>query len=447
MSAPSAPIDASLAPANEVYKILESSSVWRTENLGGGAATWTEVYTAAAFEAANDCTNCVFLRVAMASSTLVYVLANALKSGESENTAWMLVSNSKGATWNAYIISEGIIPHEYTVIYKMSVESGDGIVTFTHTHPRIGDSESTFNPWAVADRYTIIVGGSPPDWRFMTGSGTTIHDYSATDGTWNQIRGNGNDLLGSGGAAGEAYLDDYFGIGGWIHGAGVNRNMPKEETRIQYVFGATHGTGFCSVLGESFVFWNKPSPGMPRALAVAPTNTNWLYVGFNDKIMASETGGVTWYNLYTGHGAYDIVVDPQLAGAIYYWSTDGNLNLLVKGALGAEVLTLTSTGLMTETPYDAFGRIGRDPSSGRLLAIPNGTSLKMRNLGSTTELKTGLVSGCGLNVYPGQKLIMVDAANIWTCDDLYAGTPTISAKKGAWAAYANGVQAHRMVLP
>ena len=71
----------------------------------------------------------------------------------------------------------------------------------------------------------------------------------------------------------EAYLDDYFGVGVWDHISGVNNDMPKSSARINYVFGLTHGTDDIVriVLGECWVFWNKPSPIIPKALSVAPT--------------------------------------------------------------------------------------------------------------------------------------------------------------------------------
>jgi hypothetical protein len=179
---------------------------------------------------------------------------------------------------------------------------------------------------------------------------------------------------------------------------------------------------------------------MPSALDYAPTNHSWWYVGLNDKIMASEDGGETWFEFYTSHGAYDVHVDPQIAGALYYWSSDGNLNLLMKQTLGAAGV-LTSTGLMTESALNVPLRIARDPSSGRLLGLPNGTVLEMRNLGTNSDLKTGLSGARGLHAYPGQKIIFLDNANIWISDNLQAATPTITAKKGGWSEYSGPINA------
>jgi hypothetical protein len=183
---------------------------------------------------------------------------------------------------------------------------------------------------------------------------------------------------------------------------------------------------------------------MPAAMDVAPTNTSWIYVGFKDKIRATEDGGVTWFDFYTAHGANDLIVDPQLAGAIYYWSSTGTLNLMIKQTLGAAG-TINIAAMMTETPLRAFGRLARDPTSGRLWGIANGTTLKVRYLAGVTDLLTTLLAGCGLHVYPGQKMIFVDQSVIYISDDVYSDPPTITDKTGDWADYTAGVQAHRII--
>jgi hypothetical protein len=457
MTAPTAPIDACLTPENSVYWILEQSSIWNTENVVGGADTWTAYYTAPEFEAENNCTDCQFLRIVAPSETLAYVLVYAKKNGESNGSAWILVTGNKGVTWSTYLIRDGITARDYTVTSKnwaKSWSSGQAdFYTDLIPHTRVGDDEpgQVYNPWAIA-RQQIYTCTSLLDLQIRTSDSVTINNFAQSTGDTDEaIWGWINTLLsGENELVAKGWLDEYFGS--WTHfdSNPVEKPMPKNAARVNLKFyvdilSYDPQPGGSMVL-TTWVFWNKPSPNMPKALAVSPTTTTWLYVGFNDKIMMSEDGGVNWYDFYTPHGAFDICVDPQLAGAIYYWSTDGNLNLLVKQSIGgSEEGKLTSTGLMTETALDDFGRVDRDPSSGRLLAIPNGTTLKMRNNAVNTDLKTGLVNGHGLHVYSGYKMIMVDGSEVWISDDLDAETPSITAKKGTWTEYSNGVQAHRMI--
>jgi hypothetical protein len=102
---------------------------------------------------------------------------------------------------------------------------------------------------------------------------------------------------------------------------------------------------------------------------------------------------------------------------------------------------ITSTSLLTETPLDQFGRLARAPDSGMLWAIPNGTTLKRRNLGTWGDQKTGLYGGCGLQAYAGQKLIFLELGHIYISDDSGA---TITDKTGGWSEFAGPVNAHRL---
>ena len=455
---PTAPIDSGLSPTNSlIYWVLESASIWLTENLGGGTSTWVEKYTAAAFETLMGCSNATFKRIRVPEDNMVGVLVSAQASGEEDFTAYFLVSNSRGATWNAYEIEDGLTGKEYTVDTKtinitsrVGFWSTNGWAEFT----RKGDDENTYNPWALAFSVTSInnptMSLDPRDQNSTPGhpgEGNSIHTYyDGAGGGAGVVHGGGNSLMGGGGAAGEAYLDDYFGVGGWTHVGGIDtHNLPKEANRI-YCFGQNYGW-FNPPLTASitfWVFWNVPSPSMPSALDYAPTNHAWWYVGLNDKIMASEDGGVTWTMVWDSTGAYDICVHSTAAGYIYIWSTTGGLNGLKKET-GQETMVLVDNSLMSETALNVPLRIAHDASTGRLLAIPNGTTLKQRYLGAVTDLKTGLTGGTGLHVYTGQKLIFLDNADIWISDDLYAATPTITAKQGGWSEYSGPVNAHRML--
>jgi hypothetical protein len=69
----------------------------------------------------------------------------------------------------------------------------------------------------------------------------------------------------------------------------------------------------------------------------------------------------------------------------------------------------------------------------------------VRYLAGVTDLLATLSAGCGLHVYPGQKMIFVDQSVIYISDDVYSDPPTITDKTGDWADYAAGVQAHRII--
>lgn len=448
---PSTIIDASLSPLSTVYWVAERESIWKTPNLGGGLATWTESYTAAQFESDNLCTECQFLRVLAVAEGLVDALAYA-KNSEGVGSAWHIRSNNGGATWNAHQIEDNIGTKDYTIVTKdYTYDRASGWVVNTELEiARISD-DNTYSPWAMAYTYeniTVPGGGDCLVNVDSLGGGATRYNVDLR-GSNPSISPTGfaNNLLGPNYAPAEAFLTDHFGT--WYRAINGSTNMPKEEARntVEVVWG---GTGWDYPAKPSkthvtvYLFYNMPSPEMPSAMDVAKGNASWIYVGLEDKIMASEDGGVTWFEFYGSHGAYDICVDPLLPGAVYYWSSTGSLNLIVKQTLGAAG-TITTAGLMTESALDLFGRIARDPSSGRLFAIPNGTILKMRNLGATTELQTGLSRGRGLHVYPGQKLICCDGADIYISDNIQSTPPTVSLKKGGWTGYSSGVNSHRIV--
>jgi hypothetical protein len=98
MTAPSAPIDSDMPPgSSDIMWVLENGSILLTENLStAGAATWAEKYTVTIFEAANNCSNASFLRVRAPEDNMVGVLVAAIASGDSDFTAYFLVSNSRG---------------------------------------------------------------------------------------------------------------------------------------------------------------------------------------------------------------------------------------------------------------------------------------------------------------------------------------------------------------
>jgi hypothetical protein len=340
-----------------------------------------------------------------------------------------------------HVIEDAITSKAYTVTKGASRlgSLGGGTGYSRDRHQRIGDDENTYNPWAVAYLHTTTH-TDHPGWDGLSVDATSILSGTAESGVMpGDVAGVVNDLLSiPNQAIAGGWMTDYFGSY-TLTGAGGASQMALDAARIDVLHSCVGPSD--PWYNESWVFWNVPSPDMPAAMDIAPTNNSWIYVGFNGKIRASEDGGITWFDFYTTHGANDLIVDPQLAGAVYYWSSTGNLNLIIKQTLGAAGVIQTS-GMMTETALKQFGRIARSPNTGKLWGIPNGTVLRMRNLGSVADQKTGLSNGCGLHSYVGTKLIFVDQDAIWISDD--DGT-TITDKTGDWAAYAGGKQSHRMI--
>lgn len=436
MTSPAAPIDADLSPySNDVYFVLEDAAIWKTSNLtDAGAATWEKVW-----DSETDFEGAEFgglLRIKCAlSEGLIYAIGWG-DDGEGYKP-FCLRSVNEGMTWHQAWIDEEITARDYTVTYRkdrVSWSSGQAdFFTSNFEHQRIGDDENTYNPWAAAMRGIW----SCPAAVYMGLAGTTdtIIDFSGSDSDHSSVKGSGNFLLGSSGAAGAAYLNDYFGVGGWSQIAGLNINMPKASNRKYFRFHIDIQSYDPQPAGsidiETWVFWNKPSPIMPKAFDVARSNPNWLYLGLIDKILKSEDGGFNWTTLSESEGAYDICVDPQAAGVIYYWDTEGYLKLRVAGVI--------QDTMLSGNALDQHGRIARDLNSGKLWVIDASGTLKMRENGSWTDQQTGLSNGRALKAYLGGKLVCLDSSDIYLSTNY--GT-SWSAKKGGWSEYSIGATAH-----
>jgi len=185
---------------------------------------------------------------------------------------------------------------------------------------------------------------------------------------------------------------------------------------------------------EFWVFWNKPSPAMPKALDCARSNPDWVYVGLLDKVMKSEDGGHTWEEWIDEHGAYDICVDPQAAGAIYYWDTNGALRLNVAG--------VDQGSLLSDSAYNQHGRLARDLNSGRLWAIDSSGNIKLRYNGAWGE--EAQYEGnmpMGIKAYLGGTLIVLDSDEILVSADY---GETWEEKTGDWSGYGSPKAGHLM---
>lgn len=441
MTAPTAPIDADLGEWDKIsYFVLEADAIWRTQDLGGGSATWTQVYDPATlFEGG---TFEAFDRIRCAPGTpspVVYALGHGVKEDTGDHQPFVLRSENNGLTWSQHWIDDVVAVREYTVthcpVQKKTIDGG-GAAYFDFVIDR-PDDDNTYSPYAMATRLTPQVIGD--GWDEMTGDGTTVQSGGETTNMWD-LRGMGNALDGDVNTAGQGFLDDFFGAGNWT-GTATAHDMVKDAGRTHIKFGiASHGTPSNTCQAEAWVFWNIPELLTPKALDVARGNPNCLYVGLRDKIICSTNGGFDWTDYVTASGAYDICVDPQLGGVIYYWSTAGQLQCAIAGVVQTALLT-GETGGEFANPF----RIARDFNSGKLWAVHN-TELKLRDLASWSVQKTGLAGACGLRPFYASptKLALLDSTDIYLSLDAGA---TWAAKKGGWAAYAAPRTIHLLEAP
>jgi hypothetical protein len=196
---------------------------------------------------------------------------------------------------------------------------------------------------------------------------------------------------------------------------------------------------------DVWIFWNEPSVSMPKAFDYAGTNSNWLYVGLETKIRASEDGGENWFDLTddaAGNGANDVFVDPMLPMAVYVWSDTGNLDLWIKYLLGTKALKNNTTPFMTESPNPSFLRIAKDTNTGRLFAIPNGTALTARDgFVNTVQMYGNELRG--LHCYSGGRLIVAESSSVYVSDD--NGNSWLDKTGNITGSYGNGLNSHRMM--
>jgi hypothetical protein len=401
---------------NKAIAISDGVIYLCTDLLTVGGSTWNTVYTAATdFTGTSPHLYRVHWSPTVANT--VFVLAGATNGTDSaKSDAWMLKSEDGGSNWTQNLIkleAGDITP--YTVVSGMAVnrKPGAGRVNSYVTHER----KASVSVWGMAFTYTrgggedIVVGYDfraaismpSPESAYINAFQQTGVAPPAT-GMYT-VR---NSALGAGDIVTvEGWFDAIFGGAegvAWEYISGENGSMPDADDRVRSGFTSGSGTGTAVI--TSHVIYNLENTSMPKTFDVA-NNGVWLYVGFENSIYKSEDGGVNWFEAYGEDGAFDICVDPQLSGMIYFWSDDGLLRYLTAGTPG------TVPGL-TETPLDVPLRLARQQNGGKLWTTTGG-NVYMRNLGAWTTQDTYITQARSLRTYIGgaeQRLVYVDANTI-----------------------------------
>jgi len=471
MTAPSAPIDADLSPySNDVYYVLEDDGIWKTENLTtAGAATWEQVWSSSDFSG-SEFGSLMRVRCAPGQDGLVYAIGWGYDSGTPK--VFCLKSQNAGGTWSQHWVAEIDDPGEGSIeLIQTYVGSSSGYgsaISGSVIEGQITLSPSMLcaasaDPNACCKQFFSALvslhvkfypplpegGGYYPTIEFDVSGGFPSQGYDSDGDAYPWVGGWGigtvgfrqstyADVYGSpltthaSGTLDHRYIRDRFAIG-WGFGkpARWEEYACGQETPCAGCEGAVTAGGYVDNIVIDGVSYDGDYPS--KGFDVARTNGNWLYVGLQDKIMKSENGGNDWSELTTDHGAHDICVDPQAAGAIYYWDTSGNLRLRVNG--------VDQGSLLSGSALPDFGRIARDLNSGKLWAIDSSGNLQKRESGAWTVQKSDLVGGRALRAYLGGKVVCADALDIYLSTDYGANW---SAKKGGWSGYANPRTVHLM---
>jgi hypothetical protein len=447
---PSVIIDTDLDPYdNTILYAIEQEATWKATALGGGNAVWAQVYDVADFDPALG-SGLVLDRIRCAQNTegLVYAIGHALKTDGVTYAEFCGRSSNAGLTWNWVEIGEIVDPGEgFTLgeIQDIDPAHNNDLILASYTG---GGGEVNINiqfdpvgsfPYTNSHVELILPEALP------LGVGSLTLEYDAI-GEWPSLNydtsGNAPPVFDH--RLGSPYIvtGSFTPVTGGYHFSGhVNPNEMVDPSVMHLGWfygynGRWQGNTGADLHGQVLnlvIDGVEYTSGVSRAFDVAPMNGNWLYYGATDKIWRSIDGGNTWEAMIDDLGAYDVCVDPQAAGVIYIWSSVGGLNLIVDGNINA--------ALDTETAKNAPLRLARDPGSGKLWALKNGADLRMRNLGSWTDQGSGYSGATGLHAYAGNKLIFVDAGEIYISDD---GGVAVTAKKGTWSEFATGVNAHRM---
>lgn len=431
------------------YWALETTGLWKATSVGNGNAVWSQVLDTLTY--VSDLADIKLNRVRCAPGGLVYVVAYGTDA-EAQQNAYIFKSTNYGASWFHYLAQENVeygsdLPFTLSIrtpfysespgISAMGSVSGNGGIVGlsgifynrTDAWPGITLGTVEVTPDTPMSSMKIRLGGVRLNWDWPNPTDTNDSRPLPSNDQFESY------IVGVENPANIITYTPPFGLGEPVLRAisfnrGHRGNQADPLPRIQnYLYS-----------WEIIEFNGIPIGGAPLAFDYAPTNTSWLYLGLTDKIIASEDGGVTWFDFYTDAGANDLIVDPQLAGAIYCWDTNGNLDLIMKSGNG-QLGTLNRV-LDTESPLAKPLRLSRSPNSGHLWAIKSGTTLRQWNSGVWSDQRSGLSFGTGLHSYVGGKLIFAAGDKIYVSEDY--GTTTTE-KTGDWATLSGAVNAHRVL--
>ena len=426
---PTAPVDSDLPETtNDTLYVIEAESIWKCTGVTGTPA-WAEVWTGDSL-AEGTIGELTRIRVAPGTENLVYVLGYGDVSGDQK--PFVLRSSNGGATWSESWIDDILTeatPYTMDVIPTGATKAPGGFWVYWNVNADYKGDET--KPMAIGKQ--TVTTTEPGNTIVYQSDGSSINSWNSSNDSVGPVYMTPDDGPYDGFVYADivAYMDDYFGVGNYD--LGISRNLIASAAYIRFGFTAPEAEEH-SVTGNAFILWNFPDTERPTALDVSRTNNAYVYVGTPNKVFKSTDGGFTWSDSLT-HGSNDINVDPQLAGAYYHWAADGSLELVV-----ADILTVPDLDT-PETPVEIGLRLQRDLNSGRLWSLKSGTTLRLRNLGTSSDQDTGLSGARGLHAYLGGKLIYLDTSNIYYSAD-YGVTQAL--KKGSWSAYGSPINAHLM---
>lgn len=431
MANPTAIIDHCLSPTKQWFFALETDKIWRAENIGAIAKpTWQHVMTAL--------DGATFHRMVAPTFGTVYVLAT--KPGAVNNDAVMYKTVNNGLTWSTHDIASDIgLGSEYQFTDEQDeYEILSVPQTKVQTHIRY-DGSSTNNPWGFGYMCSVDPVGEGIWVGLEDNLATRIYNTTG----WSNLHTMTKPIVhyNSSISGGEkstlvGWITEKLGTEGvdWdLSEPGIS--LPKDASRVDVEWAITHHAG--TVTARSMCFWNYPQAVAATALAYAPTNGSWIYVGFKDQIVMTKNAGVDWELVTDDYGAYDIAVNPLLAGVITFWTPTGELRQAIAGEVQAAILTETAIQQAHRIAYS------RD-NGGKLFVLAyNGSTfdLKMYNLGSWTTQQTGISGAAGLNTYvKGSGLnyvLYLSGTDIHYSEDDGA---TVAAKIGDWSGFASPVR-------
>jgi len=450
-------VDSSMVQGELHHYLITESEIYRSQDISvAGAAGYSSVYDAADFTLGTDLR---LLRIITpgagrrGDASVIYVLGYATNTGATKS-AYCGVSNNGGQTWNWYEIGEIEDPGEpFTLGSTAEGTHNNTTTTFSGGGGSVictvvfsGGSEGG-NPFQWTSKNIEVILPDPVPLDPIDDSVSLEYDYIGDSPSLNY------DTAGNC----PAFIDystyipvvegSFSAISGGYHFTGEIHPSRMVDRSILHVgwhqdrsgrwansTATTRSGTFCNLVIGGVEY----SADVSKAFDAANTNTSWVYYGATDKIWKSENGGVDWEILHDDYGAYDVFVDPLLAGVIYFWTTTGDLRMSIAGVVDA-------TALDTETPYNQHTRIAMGAGLAKMFTLTGDGKIRVRALGTWSDKKTGITGGKSLTVhtwYDLGMLFFLDALHIWYSDD---GGDTWVEKEGEWSEFAGAAVAGQIL--